>query len=670
MPAPKRRRITAEDLYRFQLISGCQISPDGDHVVFCQHRVDKETERKCSNLWVAGTNGECTRQFTYGDQIDKQPKWSPDGSEIAFISNRGNERQPQIYLISFNGGEARPLTNLKGEIGSFEWSPDGRWFVCTFRKEDREAIEREEDEQKKDLGVVARHITRLSFKENGVGYLPQERWHLWLIDTRTGQSKQLTDSEIYGESDPCWAPDVKKIVFRSNRSEDPDLDWDLIDLFVTPVTGCDLQRVETPPGLKELPSFSPDGKWVAYYERGTRHNRWRTTRLWVSPADGSGPARDLTERHDFDASHATRSDMGTMTAMPTTWSPDSQTIYFQVSHHGNTVLESISVEGSNLHEIIGDDGVVAEFSFDQAQSKLAYLHSTMTDPGQIWVRDVATGYSRRLTNVNEDLLQEIELGEVEEFWFKGAADNDLQGWILKPPGFDKTKKYPAILEIHGGPLEQYGNFFVHEFCFLAAHDYVVFFCNPRGGHGYGEAHARAIYNDWGGADYADLMAWTDFVKQKPYIDPDRMGVTGGSYGGHMTNWIIGHTDQFKAAVTQRGVSNMISMTGSSDLNWRFQALFGAEEPYWEDFENYWNQSPLKYIGNVRTPTLIIHSEQDLRCNIEQGEQVFVALKKLGVETEMVVFHDEAHGLSRAGRTDRRISRLNHMLRWFDRYLKG
>jgi dipeptidyl aminopeptidase/acylaminoacyl peptidase len=215
---------------------------------------------------------------------------------------------------------------------------------------------------------------------------------------------------------------------------------------------------------------------------------------------------------------------------------------------------------------------------------------------------------------------------------------------------------------------QYGNFFMHEFYYLAAHGYVVYFCNPRGGKGYGEKHSKAIWNNWGTADYDDLMAWADLVQRKPYIDRKRMGVTGGSYGGYMTNWIIGHTNRFKSAVTQRSVSNFISMYGSSDVNWAFQYELG-DQPPWENFANYWRQSPIKYIGNVKTPTLVIHSEQDLRCAIEQGEQVFVALKKLGVNTEMVRFPDEPHGLSRGGRTDRRIERLKHILRWFDRYLK-
>ncbi|MBT3368994.1 MAG: S9 family peptidase, partial [Nitrospina sp.] len=307
------------------------------------------------------------------------------------------------------------------------------------------------------------------------------------------------------------------------------------------------------------------------------------------------------------------------------------------------------------------------FNFDREQKNLVYFFGTMSDPGQAFVRNLEEQESHQVTMANT-WLQKVDLGEVEEIWFKGRDDNDLQGWIVKPPGFDASQSYPSILEIHGGPLVQYGEFFMHEFYYLAAQGYVVYFSNPRGGQGYGEKHAKAIWGGWGDADYADLMLWADHMSAKPYIDSDRMGVTGGSYGGYMTLWIIGHTHQFKSAVAQRVVSNFVSMWGSSDLNWIFQQVHGNKPP-WEDLEKHWKHSPIAYIGNAKTPTLIIHSEHDHRCPIEQGEQAFVALKTLGVDTEFVRFPEEPHGLSRMGRTDRRIVRLNHICRWMDKYLE-
>ncbi len=671
MPSDEKRQITPEDLYRFQLVSDCQISPDGQHVLFCVQRVDEEKEKKYTNLWIVPAAGGAAYQFTYGDQIDQQPHWSPDGEQIAFISNRGDEKQPQIHIIPFHGGEARPLTDLKGEFGPFEWSPDGKRLVCQFRKKDQEAIEREEDEQKKELGVVARHITRVFYKLDGYGFLPQERWHVWTVDAQTGEAKQLTDSAIYDDLEPSWSPDGEQIVYCSNHSEDPDLDPDAVDLFIIPADGGEARKVETPVGSKEKPTFSPDGQQMAYLGKEGRGEWWKNTSLWVIPVDSSGPARNLTGSFDLHVAASTINDLpGHLPMSPPTWSKDGKRIYFQVSRHGNTVLKSIAVDEEAVRPtgVIDERGVVGNFNFDRAQARIAYLHADMTDPAQVWVQETATGEARRLTTFNDDLLQNIDLGQIDEVWFEGAGDDNLQGWIIKPPGFDPEQQYPAIIEIHGGPRAQYGNFFMHEFYYLAAQGYVVAFCNPRGGQGYGEAHSKAIVNDWGSVDYDDLMVWTDVVAQKPFVDPERLGVTGGSYGGYMTSWIIGHTERFKAAVTQRSVTNLVSMYGSSDFNWSFQKEFG-DVPPWENLENYWRQSPMKYVGNATTPTLIIHSEQDLRCDMEQDEQLFVALKKLGVDTEFVRFPEEPHGLSRGGRTDRRIVRLEHIARWFDRYLK-
>jgi dipeptidyl aminopeptidase/acylaminoacyl peptidase len=633
--------------------------------------VDKKTGKKFANLWIVPTDGGDAWQFTYGDHSDTQPKWSPDGKRIAFISNRRDEKQPQIHIIPFDGGEARQVTDMKGEFGGFEWSPDGKKLVCQFRKKDKEDIEREKDEQKRKLGVVSRHITRVWFKEDARGFLPRERWHIWVINARSGIGKQLTQSEVYDEWFPSWSPDGKEIVFCSNQTKDPDLDPSAIDLFVIKASGGDFRKIKTPLGPKGTPVFSPDGRWIAYYGKEGRGQYWKNMSLWVVPVDKKGKARNLTGKFDFNVTNWTINDLpGTPPEIPITWSKDGKRLYFPVSKHGNGFLKSIELDGNrkSLLSVIEDEGVVGACDFNKNQSKLCYFRGDMKDIGDVWVRDMVSDRSRKLTRVNENLLKSIDLGKIEEVWFKGAAANDLQGWILKPPGFNKSRKYPSVLEIHGGPRVQYGNFFMHEFYYLAAQGYVVYFSNPRGGQGYGEKHSKAINNNWGTVDYDDLIAWTDFVSRKPYIDKRKMGVTGGSYGGYMTNWIIGQTNRFAAAITQRSVSNLISMYGSCDFNWEIQHEF-SNKPPWEDFKNYWRQSPMKYIGNAKTPTLVIHSEQDLRCAMEQGEQVFVALKKLGVDTELVRFPDEPHGLSRGGRTDRRIERLKHILRWFDRYLK-
>jgi dipeptidyl aminopeptidase/acylaminoacyl peptidase len=663
----KKRPISAGDLYRFELVSDPQLSPDGRHVIFCLHRVDRNEEKKYANLWIVPTDGGEPRRFTSGDHVDSHPRWSPDGERIAFLSNRKDEKQPQVYLIPFSGGEAEILTGLKGNFATLDWSPDGSQLLCQFRRKDQEAIERDEDERKKKLGTVFRHITRADFRLDGAGWLPQERWHIWTIDAGTGEATALTDGD-FAETSPIWAPGGEAVFFFSNRSERPDMEPDLVDLFEVPATGGEPRKLPAPIGSKLGLAVSPDGQWLSYVSSEGKGNWWRNNGLWVLPRDGSQPVRELTAGSDRHISNSTIGDVADRPFTAPVWAPEGDKLIAQLSRHGRTPLYTISLDGA-IEPLLAPEGVISDFTFDESRQKLAYIWGHFAEPGQIWFWDTAADVQRQLTHFNESWLAEVDLGTIEKVWYQGEDGNDLQGWILTPPGFDAEQKYPSILEIHGGPWLQYGEIFMHEFYTLAAAGYVVTFTNPRGGQGYGEEHGRAIHHRWGDRDYADVMAWADYVEQLPYIDASRMGVTGGSYGGYMTAWIIGHTDRFKAAVAQRVVSNAISFWGSSDVGVLFEDPWADCQPPWEAFEMYWRQSPMAYIGNARTPTLVIHSEQDMRCNLEQGTQLFLALRRLGVETEMVIFPEESHGLSRGGRTDRRIARLGQIQRWFDRHLK-
>lgn len=666
------RLTAADDLYRFQVPSDPQISPDGRRIAYIVQRVERETEKKYTNLWVADVEGGRPRQFTHGKWNDSQPRWSPDGRTLALLSNRGNEEQAQLYLIPVDGGEARPLTELKGHFANYEWSPDGTKFVCQFRKKDADALEREKDETKKKLGVSYRHITRTDYKFDGAGYLPRERWHVWVIDAETGAAMQLTDGDK-DETEPRWSPDGEHILFNSNRSDRPDMDLDATELYLIPAAGGEMRLLETRPGRKFAAVFSPDGRHIAYLGRDKPGRWYQNARLYVAPIDGGG-ARDISGGIDLHLSGSTNGDVfnESSPSLPV-WSADGKRIYIGASWRGNEPLVSLALFEPNDEPlwVVNEPGVLGGYTFDRERRRAAYLWSTLDDPAQLLVRDIhedgTAGAPRTLTALNP-WLTEIETGEIEEVWFKGHDGFDLHGWILKPPGFDPSQKYPSILQIHGGPQTQYGNIYMHEFHYLAAAGYVVYWSNPRGSQGYGENVTGAIYGQWGTVDYDDVMAWADHVAKLPYIDTDRMGVTGGSYGGYMTTLIIGRTHRFKAAVAQRVVSNFLSFYGSSDLNAGLEHLAGTAAP-WDDMATCWAQSPISYIGNARTPTLVIHSENDHRCDQEQGEQVFVALRRLGVDTELLLLPGESHGVSRGGRTDRRIARLEHMLGWFERYLK-
>jgi len=663
MNQPNKRPITTEDLYDIRVLTDSQISPDGKAIVYALQTVDRENEKKYNNLWTVSTSGGDPKQLTVGKHADAHPKWSPDGKWIAFLSNRQNEKQSQLFILPVNGGEARPITDLKGDIAEYNWSPDSTKLVFQFREKDNEDINAQEDNKKKELGRVSRRITeRVFFKLDGYGYLPKAHFHIWSVDIQTKELQQLTKSDIHDETSPVWSPDGKTIAFFSNRTDKPDLNPGKIDLFLYDVEEGKFDLLETPAGPKGNASFSPDGKKIAYFGHEGLIERYKNTEVWVIDLENQEPAHSLTADFDFNVSGGVINDTGAFITN------DNQTLYFQVGRYGRATLHSINIIGENHQEILAFDGVVSSFSMDENRGLIGYIHGTMTNPCQVAVFSLTDKKYKILTKLNESLFNQLDLGSFEEVWFKGADDNDLQGWILKPPEFDSEMTYPSIMEIHGGPMAQYGYFFMHEFFYLAANGYVIYFCNPRGGQGYGEEHTKSIYyGKWGTVDYADLMCWAEYMEKQSYIDTDNMGVTGGSYGGYMTVWIIGHTDRFKAAVSQRCVSNLVSMWGSSDFNWSFQSIFDDKVPY-ENLDVLWQCSPIKHIQSATTPTLVIHSMQDLRGAIEQSEQVYVALKNLGVNTEFLIFPDSPHGVSRTGRTDRKIIRLNGILNWFDKFL--
>jgi len=663
----KKRGIEAEDLFKLRLPAAVAISPNERRVAYTIERMDKKANKYFSNLFVYDLAAEQAEQFTHGDYNDRQPVWSPDGMQIAFVSTR--DKKTAIYIIPVEGGAERKVVELDGAIARLQWTPDGRSFVFNLRYNDSHFIE---DEKKKKEPPVFRHITRLYFRLDGLGYLPHDTFQIYTFDLDKEKLRKITSGKRDNFA-PCISPDGKLITFYSNRAKDPDLDSLREDLFVIPFKGGKEKLIPTPAGPKAIPTFSPDSKTIAYIGHDNPRDAWGVTNhhIWKVGVNGTPRARDLMPKFDRMTYDQSITDTGdSHDVAPIFWSADGKKIFSLSSDTGSTNLYYVPAAGGKPTRIFKGKCHIKSLSFNGKTRTAALIYADLNNPGDIITCPAAFGAEKKvkaLTDLNRFLRTEMKLGRTREVFFKSFDGTDIQGWLLYPPDFKPGRKYPSILEIHGGPRTQYAFSFFHEMQYLAAKGYVVFYTNPRGGSGRGETWAAAIAGGWGDLDYKDCMAAADYLEKQKFINPKKMGVTGGSYGGYMTNWMIGHTNRFAAAVTQRSVVDLKSFVGSSDMGYSLEREF--EGWPWTNSENYESRSPLTYYKKVKTPVLIIHSEKDLRCNIEQAEQMFVKLKALGKRVEMVRFPDEPHGLSRHGRPDRRIARLEWIVKWFRKYMK-
>jgi dipeptidyl aminopeptidase/acylaminoacyl peptidase len=660
----KKRKISAEDLLKLKFVESATISPEETEIALTVKTIAEDKKKYYSHIYMVSTDGGNLRQYTFGEVSDSHPVFSPDGRWLAFTSKRGDKKG--LYIMPRHGGEPRLLVEKDGSISQMSFSPDSKRILCIFRQAD----EVPKDKSGKKEPPVFRHITRLFYKMDNYGFFPKEEGQIWTFDIADGKGTQLTKGGR-GKDSPAYSPDGRWIAFVMNIQRNQDTDSDLQDLFVMSSRGGKPRRIPTPLGPLAMPKFSPDGKHLAYLGHANPNDSWGVTNyhVWKVPVRG-GQAVDLIKKLDRSAWDLTISDMaeGHEGAL-LHWAPDGRYLYFMLSDAGSTHLYRVTASGSKVEPVVTGKVHVMAASLDGDVSKAALVMANHTMPAEVFVSDLSKrGKLQRLTNFNKALTDEVQIVKPEEVIFRGSDGYPIHGWIMKPPEFSARKKYPSILEVHGGPRVQYGNTFFHEFQYLAAQGYVVYFSNIRGGQGYGEKHADTITNAWGTVDFDDCMAFSDYMELQPYIDKKKMGVTGGSYGGYMTNWIVTHTNRFKAAVTQRSVVNIASMFGSSDVGFNIsKEIFGTPQT---NPDGYREMSPITFVKNVRTPLLISHSEQDLRCPIEQAEQLFIALKMLGRTVEFLRFPEEPHGLSRCGRPDRRLARLEWFLKWFDRYLKG
>src|ERR1700752_2760546 len=651
------RGITAEDYYSFEFLSDPHISPDGKLVAYVVTKVDKAQNRRNSSIWMVSTDSSKPAwQFTTSPQSVNSPRWSPDGQSIAFLSARPSETaataandQPraQVYLLSMSGGEPKRLTNLKKGGSSFQWSPDGNRMVVISLIGPGDSRP-----ESKDRSAV-RHYKNSSYKFNDTGWFDDRRTHLWTIDLKSGVAKQITEGDDWNDSDPQWSPDGTRIAFVSNRTGKEYEGNRNSDVWVIPASGGALTKISDHDESDGSPRWSPDGRWIAF--TGELQDRDHP-KIWLAPPTG-GTASILAANG--------------LDLIPTglEWSEDNKSIYFESGVKGEFQIFGVDVGQKSVEQITSGSRAVRNSDFNQRTSTRVYMVNDFKHLDDLYASDLSGNKERKLTNLNENLWKQLQLAEVERFTYKSADDWDVDGFLVKPINWQAGKKYPLILSVHGGPAGQYGVDWYHEFQVYAAKGYAVVFTNPRGSTGYGQKFERGIVGEWGGKDYLDVMNGVDAaIKRYPWIDTERMVITGGSYGGFMTNWIMSLTNRIKAAVTLRSVVNFISDEGTRDGAYGHTPDFGGD--LFEKFDLYWDRSPLKYAKNVKTPTLILHSDNDFRVPIEQGEQWFRALKHFGVTTEIVMFPRENHNLTRTGEPKHLVESMNWQLYWFDRFLNG
>ena len=648
------------DMFDLEIATDPQISPDGARVVFVRNFNDIMKDRKRSNLWIINHDGSDLRPLTNGDENDNSPRWSPDGQRLLYGSTSGGNAQ--IYVRWMDSGQIARVTRCPKSPSGMEWSPDGRWIAYAMAVADdtKPFVEMPAKPEGAEWAKPPRTIRRMVYRTDESGYLEESHKQLFIVPAEGGTPRQLTHGPFDHDGPFAWAPDSTAIVFSANRHEDWEYQPLNSEIYEVTIADGSIKALTERNGPDQSPALSPDGRQIAYTGFDDRYRGYEVTRLYIMNRDGSG-SRVVTKELDRDV-------------QTPVWSKDGSGIYFKYDDRGNTKIAFTSVEGKI--QILASDlgGISPSRSYSGGtfsvadDGRFAYTHSRPEHPA-----DIATGRKgiaevKRITRLNEALFTFKELGQTEEINCESSFDKRaIQGWVTKPPGFGAQKKYPLILEIHGGPFANYGDRFSSENQVYAGAGYVVLYVNPRGSTSYGDEFGNLIDRNYPSQDYDDLMSAVDAVIARGYIDKDNLFVTGGSGGGVLTAWIVGKTERFRAAVSVKPVINWYSHVLTAD-NPGFFYRYWFSKPPWENAEDYLKRSPLSLAGNVRTPTMLMTGEADYRTPISESEQLYEALKIRKVDTALVRIPDASHMME--GRPSYLVSKLVHILKWFEVHRAG
>jgi len=662
------RPVAPEDLFKLHFVSSPQISHDGKLVTYVVSREDGPKNTMFSNIWIGEVATGRTWQLTRGDS-DRNPQWSPNDRWIAFSS--GRSEKSQIYRISLSGGEAERLTDLPNGADSAQWSHDGAriLFEASTKAPVRDALVDWKlagfspgDEQKK---TDVRTIDVLHFRTNGDGEDFMYHQHIWVMHADGSAQTALTSGTQWSEGGELWSPDDQAILFNSYRAFDPANFRQ--DLYVMPADGGAMRKlsISTPSNFTAAWSNSDKRIW---YAASSAPDPASYPAIVSANSDGSA-AHTIVAENSVAIGDATLTDTeeggagcGPLLDLHGAW------FLADVSVPGGSALEKFDASTGKMQTLIDRGDEITACSMSDDGSRVAFTETDATHPVEVYVANTTGGEPKQLSFANKDWLQTVDLSPVEPFSVKDSAGFLVRAWIIHPPHAIAGRRYPTLLEIHGGPETEFGNAFFHEMQFLAGQGYNVVFADPRGSVGFGYAFEQALEHNWGDPMFQDEMAVMDAASNRPEVDANRLGVLGGSYGGYSTLWVIGHTHRFKVAVGERAVSNMTSEFLASDFPSKVSAQYSFGDA-WDHQAAYWRMSPLAYVANVTTPVLIIHSDQDIRTPIDQAVQEYSALKILGRTTEFVEFPRENHDLSRTGEPIHRVERLHIIANWLNRYLR-